>query len=161
MDEQTVPKYATLLYEVRKQLDISIAEYFYLDMVYHLSHDGWCYKSYDNIAEDMGISRIGVMKMRDRLTDRGLLIHRGGNKVKTSVIYNKVIQVDKKTYNKVTPRITKLYPNSKQSYMKNNNESNKEKREPKKLLEKGYTTSIADYEAKLKQSARRAQEATA
>lgn len=160
MSEQTVPKYATLLYQVRKELDISIAEYFYLDMVYHLSHSGWCYKSLDSVALDMGITRMGVVKLRDRLIERKLIVKNAKGHVKTSVTYNKVIQVEPETYNKVAKRITKFTPDSKLSLPKNNNEINKEKKEPNKLLENGYTNDLHGYEARIRQSARIAQGAS-
>lgn len=133
--QDETPRYATLLYSVRKELGISITEYFYLDMIYHLSHNekGYCYKSLDSIATDMGISNIGVMKIRDRLTDKGLLIVKRGNKVRTSEKYNKVIRSGDTTYNKVNKTYNKVISEVKQSYTKNNNritiekEINKEK----------------------------------
>ena len=74
MKNQTdTPKYATLLYEVLYSLDISISEYFYLDMVYHLSRDGWCYKSLDNVSNDMRMHRNGVQKMKNRLLRKDCL----------------------------------------------------------------------------------------
>jgi len=74
MGQQTeTPLYATLLYGIRKQLDITWNEYVYLDMVYHLSKDGWCYKSLDNVASDLGMVKSGVQKMRNRLIEKGLL----------------------------------------------------------------------------------------
>lgn len=115
------PLYATLLYSVRKELDISIAEYFYLDMVYHLSHDSWCYKSLENIGNDMGISRIGVVKLRDRLINKGLIKKNIKGYVKTTDAYNKVIRTDNLAYNKVTKPYNKVYPSVKQSIPKNNN----------------------------------------
>lgn len=128
--QNETPRYATLLYSVRRELDLSIAEYFYLDMVYHLSHNekGYCYKSLENIAEDMGISNIGVMKLRDRLTDRGLLIVKRGNKVRTSEKYNKVIRSGELTYNKVNKTYNKVISEVKQSYNKNNNRVTKDNR---------------------------------
>ena len=120
-NKNQTPLYATLLYDVRKRLGISIAEYFYLDMVYHLSHDGWCYKSLDSIGEDMGISRIGVVKLRDRLIDKGLVKKNIRGHVKTTDTYNKVIRTDNSAYNKVTNSYNKVYPSVKQSIPKNNN----------------------------------------
>jgi len=64
---QTVNKYAHLEYRVLHELDISINEYWLLDMVYQLSRDGWCYKSLNSIAKDMKLHKNGVVKMRDRL----------------------------------------------------------------------------------------------
>lgn len=131
------PKYATLLYEVRKRLDISIAEYFYLDMVYHLSHDGWCYKSLDNIGDDMGLSRIGVVKLRDRLIKKGLIKKNIKGHVKTGEAYNLVIRSDDSAYNKVTKPYNKVYPSVKQSIPKNNNRITIENRDFEKEDNRG------------------------
>lgn len=115
------PKYATLLYEVLQVLDISITEYFYLDMVYHLSHDGWCYKSLDSIAHDMKMERTGIMKLRNRLISKGLILKNAKGHVKTSVIYDKVIRNDNQTYDKVTKAYDKVNSAGGKSQHKNNN----------------------------------------
>ena len=134
MKQQTeTPIYATLLYGVLHKLDISVAEYFYLDMVYHLSKDGWCYKSLHNVAKDMNMNKMGVYKMRNRMLERGLLVKNIKGHVKTSVTYNKVILTDPKPYNLVSNRITKLYPSVSQSYTKNNNENNIDNKGKKSL----------------------------
>lgn len=122
MKQQTeTPLYATLIYEVREQLDISWLEYVYLDMVYHLSKDGWCYKSLDNSASDMGISRIGLIKMRNRLIAKQLLIKNLRGHVKPSVTVYKVYRKDQQAVNLVTKSVNKVYSSSKQSIPKNNN----------------------------------------
>lgn len=121
MNDQSTPKYATLLYEVRKQLDISWMEYVYLDMVYHLSHDGWCYKSLDNVAEDLGIDRSNVYRMRNRLIEKKLLIHSGGSKVKTSVIYAKCIQTVNPRMRNATQPYAKRDKSVVKTHTKNNN----------------------------------------
>lgn len=143
MKKDETPKYATLLYEVLQQLDISIAEYFYLDMVYHLSHDGWCYKSLDNIARDMKINRMGVFKLRNRLISKGLIKKSIKGYVKTTAIYNKVIRTPNMAYNKVAKPYNKVISSIEQSYTKNNNRitiekeiNNKEKRASRKTVEK-------------------------
>ena len=89
------PLYATLLYDVRKELDISISEYFYLDMVHKLSYDRWCSKSLENCASDMGITKRGLIKLRDRLLASGLLKKNAKGHLKvtqkyTGVAVNKV-----------------------------------------------------------------------
>jgi len=147
--ENERPLYATLLYSVRNNLGISIAEYFYLDMVYHLSKNpkGYCYKSLEAIGKDMGISSIAVMKMRNRLKEKELVVVKRGNKVATSEKYNKVIRSgdsSEKTYNKVSKTYNKVIVDTKQSYNKNNNEINKDNRD---LKGKGYK---AFQQAKLK-----------
>jgi hypothetical protein len=96
--QNETPLYATLLYEVRKQLDITWIEYVYLDMVYHLSKDGWCYKSLDNCSEDLGIDRSNVYKMRKRLIAKGLLKKNIKGHVKTTVAYAKHIRINNSSY---------------------------------------------------------------
>lgn len=125
--EQTIHKYAHLEYEVLHKLEVSIAEYWYLDMVYQLSRDGWCYKSLDNTAKDMRITKNGVVKMRDRLIKRGLVKKNIKGYVKTTVMYNSVYRLDKKAYNSVTNRTTRYNAAVQLSGTKNNNEIKKER----------------------------------
>lgn len=131
--QNETPRYATLLYSVRKELDISLNEYFYLDMVYHLSYKGWCYKSLANCADDMGITKQGLILIRKKLIDRGLLKTnlRGHSKVTskyTSVAVNKVYQHNEMAVKKVYGAVKKVYPSGKQSYNKNNNRVTKDNR---------------------------------
>jgi hypothetical protein len=128
MKQQTSNKYAHLEYEVLHKLEISIPEYWYLDMVYQLSRDGWCWKSLESIAIDMRMTKNGVMKMRDRLIDRGLLVKGFRGKVKTSAMYNSVYRVDEKTYNSVQKRPTEYTSNVQLSIPKNNNRLTKNNR---------------------------------
>lgn len=72
-DQKESPLYATVFYDVRKQLDISWNEYIYLDMVHKLSYERWCTKSLDNCGADLGITKRGVSKMKVRLIKKGLL----------------------------------------------------------------------------------------
>lgn len=143
--QNETPKYATLMYGVLHELDISIAEYFYLDMVYHLSHDGWCYKSLDSIALDMKMNRMGVMKLRNRLIEKGLIKKSIKGHTKTTDIYNKVIRTPSMAYNKVSNPYNKVISSVSQSYTKNNNritknnkgEFSKNKEKIRKALEQG------------------------
>ena len=118
--KNTRPRYATLLYDVIKQLDISIAEYFYLDMVYHLSHSGWCYKSLDSIAKDMNMAKSGVVKLRDRLIGKKLIKKSVKGHVKTTDAYYKVIRSDDSTYHKVNKPYYKVERSVPLSDTKNN-----------------------------------------
>lgn len=129
---QTVNKYAHLEYRVLHELDISINEYWYLDMVYQLSRDGWCYKSLQSIADDMKLSKQGVVKMRDRLIQRGLIKKNIKGHVKTEVAYNSVYRLDEVTYKstknrttKFTERTTKYNGTVQLSSTKNNKENKK------------------------------------
>lgn len=120
------PKYATLLYEVREKLDISWTEYVYLDMVYHLSHDTWCYKSLENIGRDLGLDRSNVFRMRKRLMEKDLIKKNVRGHVKTTVTYANCIQL-------VNPRMQfATEPYAKRDYSvvktqpKNNNRTTEE-----------------------------------
>lgn len=133
MKDQTINKYAHLEYRVLHELKISIAEYWYLDMVYQLSDHskGWCYKSLENIAIDMRITKNGVIKMRDRLIDRGFIKKNTKGYTKTSVTYNLVYRLDQNTYHSVTQRTTEYTAAVPLSGTKNNNEINKDYRNEK------------------------------
>jgi len=126
--ESLVPRYATLLYPVRQKLDISWAEYVYLDMVYHLDRNGWCYKSLESVAKDMGMAKSGVVKMRERLISKNLLKKSKNGHVKTTVMYHKVILADKSSYHKVNEPYHKVERGVPLSGTKNNNRNTLEKR---------------------------------
>lgn len=116
------PKFAHLQYAVLHELDISIAEYWYLDMVYQLSRQGWCNKRMGNIAEDMRITRDGVRRLRDRLIERGLIIKGVANRVRTSEKVDKVYFYDKveRKSRLSFEKADKVYPKSRKSTPKNN-----------------------------------------
>ena len=122
----TVPRYATLFYDIRADLDISWIEYIYLDMVWHLSHNGWCYKSLDSVGEDLGIDRSNVYRMRNRLIKKGLMVKNAKGHVKTSVTYAKRIQVQKPTYAKRNNPYAKRDYSVVKTHTKNNNRITKE-----------------------------------
>lgn len=122
-----VPLYATLLYDVRKALDISWSEYVYLDMVQKLTiNQRWCSKSLENTAIDLGITKMGVLKLRKRMVAKGLieLNEKGHPKVTKkyiNVAVNKVDYKPQKSVNKVYESVNKVYSNGKLSLSKNNN----------------------------------------
>lgn len=147
-EQKVVPRFANLQYAVLHQLEITIPEYWYLDMVYYLSRDGWCHKSLENIAHDMRMTKNGVVKMRDRLIHRKLLIKSLKGYVKTSVTYNSVYLADSKAYNSVTKRTTEYNGNVQLSGTKNNNRITEEKET--KLLNKNGTLSLAGMEARIR-----------
>lgn len=102
--QQTVtPRYAHLEYRALHELDISIAEYFLLDMIYRISGNGSRYaqKKLENIAFDMNMSRKGVIIMRDRLIEKKLLLKGSGNKLRTSEKVHKVYFMDESELEKV------------------------------------------------------------
>lgn len=127
MKKQTeTPLYATLFYHIRRELGLTWNEYIYLDMVYHLSKDGWCYKSLDNVANDLGMVKSGVVKLRDRLIDKGLIKKNIKGHVKTTVMYHSVVRLNENPYHSVTKRTTQEYGTVPLSGTKNNNKNNKE-----------------------------------
>jgi hypothetical protein len=119
-------KFAHLQYKVLHQLEITIPEYWFLDMVYQLCRDGWCYKSLESIAKDMRMTKNGVVKMRDRMIARGFITKDRKGRLKSSVIYNSVYRADSATYNSVQNRTTEYNAAVQLSGTKNNNEINKE-----------------------------------
>lgn len=121
MKKNETPLYATLFYEVRKELDISWTEYIYLDMIYHLSHDNWCYKSLDNCGKDLGLDRSNVFRMRKRLIEKGLIKKSIRGHVKTTDIYAKRIRNENKTYAKRTQPYAKRDYSVVKTQPKNNN----------------------------------------
>lgn len=126
--QNETPKYATLMYDVLYSLDITINEYFYLDMVYHLSRDGWCYKSLTNIAYDMRLHKNGIIKIRDRLIEKGLIKKSIKGHVKTTVKYHSVLRQPSGTYHSVTNRTTQYNAGVPLSSTKNNSKNNKDNR---------------------------------
>jgi hypothetical protein len=124
--QNETPRYATLMYDVLHELDITINEYFYLDMVYHLSREGWCYKSLESVANDMKMHKNGVQKMKVRLIGKGLLKKNTKGYVKTTVTYHSVLRQPQKPYHSVTNRNTQCDGTVPLSVTKNNNKNNKE-----------------------------------
>lgn len=130
MKQNKSPKFAHLQYQVLYDLEISIAEYFLLDMIYQLSRNGWCNKRLDNIAYDMNITRRGVIQMRDRLIERDLL-HKGiANRLKTTEKVHKVYLIDDRRTQKSEQSSKKSVLSSiksEQSFPKNNNRTTLDK----------------------------------
>lgn len=154
--EQITPLYATVFYSVRRELDISWNEYIYLDMVYHLSHDGWCYKSLQSCADDLGIDRASVYRMRIRLIHKNLLIKNKEGHVKTSVMYAKRIQAINPAYAKRDKPYAKRDSAVGVTQPKNNNRITKNNNNI--IFEKNSngTPTLAAREAQLTLSAQRA-----
>lgn len=128
-EQQLTPKYAHLEYRVLHELDISIAEYFLLDMIYRISGNGsrFAQKKLENIAYDMNISKRGVIIMRNRLLEKKLLIKGTGNRLRTSEKVHKVYFFDEagnKKVHKVPKKVHKVHENSAQSVSKTSVENN-------------------------------------
>jgi hypothetical protein len=118
-----VPKYAHLEYQVLHELEVSIPEYFLLDMVYRLSRNGWCNKKLDSIAFDMRMTRRGVIVMRDRLIARRLLKKGIGNRLATTEKVNSVYFLDEDELAKSalsSKKVHSVHPKSALSFPKNN-----------------------------------------
>lgn len=128
MKQNETPKYATLFYDVRKELDINWTEYVYLDMVYHLSHDGWCFKSLDNTGIDLGLDRSNVYRMRNRLIKKGLIKKNIRGHVKTTVVYAKRIRTLNVAYANRTEPYAKRNNSVVKTHTKNNNRNTLENR---------------------------------
>jgi hypothetical protein len=85
------PKFCTVLYSVLKELKVSVPEYVYLDMVYYLSRNGWCYKSLKNIGDDLGMRKSAIFYMRNRLVKRGLLEINDKSYVRTTDVWHNAL----------------------------------------------------------------------
>lgn len=125
-----IPKYAHLEYQVLHELEISIAEYFLLDMIFRLSGNGtrWCNKKIDNIAFDMRMSKRGVIDLRNRLIEKKLLKKGVGNRLLTSEKVQKVYFLDEdelQKVQKVPQKVQKLHSKSAESVSKTSVENNK------------------------------------
>lgn len=72
--------YTTVIHQAREKLGISLAEYCVADIIYHLSGapksrelGGWCYASKETIGKNLGISRMTVHTIINKLIKLGLL----------------------------------------------------------------------------------------
>lgn len=127
MNKEKVAKFAHLQYGVLHELEISIPEYWYLDMVFQLSRFGWCNKKLENIAEDMRMSRRGIIEIRNRLITKGLLLKGVGNRVKTTEKVQKMYFLEQE-YKKsavFSKKVQKLHSESAKIVSKTPVENNK------------------------------------
>lgn len=127
IQQEKISKFAHLQYDVLHELEISIPEYWYLDMVFQLSRFGWCNKKLENIATDMRMSRRGIIDIRNRLITKGLIIKGVGNRVKTSEKVQKVY-FSEQTYEKSadnSKKVQKLHSKSADFVSKTPVENNK------------------------------------
>lgn len=121
------PLYATLFYEAREALQVNWNEYVYLDMVQKLHiHQKWCTKSLENCATDLGLTKRGVSKMKERLLAKGLLEKniKGHLRVTakyTGVAVNKVHQQYAQEVNRVPKSVNSVPYGGELSSTKNNN----------------------------------------
>ena len=66
-------RYTMIWHTVRKEFGISLIEYATVDTIHGLSNNrvvpGWCYASRQGLASMLGVTRQGLNKIIDRLTD--------------------------------------------------------------------------------------------
>jgi len=127
-EQNETPLYATLLYGVRKQLNISINEYFYLDMVHKLSYQRWCSKSLESCAEDMGITRRGLINLKNRMIERELIEKNVRGHVRVTPKYIRVavkkVHPASEQSSLIEVAVNKVHPASEQSSLIENNKEN-------------------------------------
>lgn len=157
-EQNIVPRFAHLEYRVLHELKISIAEYFLLDMIFRISGNGsrFCQKKLDSIAFDMCISKRGVIVMRDRLIERGLLIKGSGNKLRTSEKVHKVYFLEEAELQKVhfvPKKVHKVQLKSAQSVSKTSVENNSRLTKNNRSFDKYGIESLASVEARLAKTA--------
>ena len=112
--------YTNIQHNFRKKHNLSCNEYVLLDMIYVLHTnpdnklDNWCYMSKNNLAKEIGISKMGLMKMIDRLVVDGFIIKNDATKhLRTTEKWwsNYVDNQGKESL----PMVNKVYQVSKQS----------------------------------------------
>lgn len=128
--ENVVPPYSTVVYEIRRKLGITMTDYIMLDMVFHLSYDRWCTKSARMMAYDLGVTERGVFKMKERLLRIGYLKKNSKGFLKvteqfTEVAMNKVHTLPEQGMNKVQGGMNKVHGRYEQSSYKSYNRTTK------------------------------------
>lgn len=147
-----IPIYATLHYDIRQALDISWNEYVFLDMVYKLSYDGWCYKSLETTASDLGLARRSIVNMRNRLLQKELLRKNGRGYLKVTTKYTEVAvqkvhrykPKDHESVQKIPISVQKVHSTGAKSAPKNNNRITENKGIEKNGL--GYLKAFEAYQ---------------
>lgn len=85
-------RYTTIIYEVKKELGLSLREYIYLDAIYHLQNQsGWCFAKSSYFGELLDIGDREVRKIRLNLVEKGLIIMSdkyNSNEIKTTEKWN-------------------------------------------------------------------------
>lgn len=107
--------YTNIQHVFRKTNGLSCNEYVLCDMIYFLSTSpqntagGWCYSKRETLAEDLGITKQGVLKMIEKLIEKGFIIKHDVTKfLRTTERWNMV-------YFENVPSVNKVYPIGKQS----------------------------------------------
>lgn len=80
------PRYTFIQHGIRERYKISANEYIIMDSVYKLSrHTGRCESSREYLAKFLGITKQGVIKLIDRLEEKGILEKDEEGKLKVSI----------------------------------------------------------------------------
>lgn len=111
--------YTTIIHEFRRQNELSCLEYVLLDMIYHLQVSprsavkDWCYMKRETMAEEIGITKRGLLGMIDRLIESGFLIRNDETKfLKTTEKWFCVYFTDSE---ESSPKVKKVHPKSEES----------------------------------------------
>ena len=97
-------KYTIILFDVKKELNLSLREYIFLDCVFHLQTKiGFSYAKNDYYAELLDIGVREVQKIKSKMTEEGFLIVEKGYKTTEKWNNSYLNQHDQK----VTPTTTK------------------------------------------------------
>lgn len=68
-------RYTTIIYDVKKELGISLREYIYLDAVYHLqAKTGWSFAKNEYYGEMLDVGFREIQKISKSLVEKGLII---------------------------------------------------------------------------------------
>ncbi len=73
-------KFTTIYHSFRKAHKISALEYILCDIIHFLCTNsrneagGWCYQKRENMAEEIGISKQGLLDMIERMIEKGFLV---------------------------------------------------------------------------------------
>lgn len=150
------PRYCTVLYDLMQRLQVSIVEYVYLDMVFQLSRRGYCFKSLQSIADDLGMSKAGMHDVKRRMLAAGWIEENRQKHVRTTADYDK-LQLDLWTFVRnsydersiSTTRRSNIERNRSISVPKNNNRITIENKQIQKFNSNG-TVSLEWKEAQLR-----------
>lgn len=111
--------YTTIIHEFRRQNELSCLEYVLLDMIYHLQVSprsavkDWCYMKRETMAEEIGITKQGLLNMINRLVEAEFLIKNDETKfLKTTEKWQNVYFTDSK---QTLPSVNKVDHKSKES----------------------------------------------
>lgn len=84
-------RYGVVRYNARKAMGISLAEYVFCDIVYHLSsnpaHGGWATASNGYYADIIGITDRGIRKLKARMIAAGLVERNENDHLRTSQVW--------------------------------------------------------------------------